>query len=129
MLNLNSDFEPPVSHEAATSFPQTAYADVSCTPCAACRKPLYTWTYVPQEMIQKLQWPMLHSPANGVGMEACSRLTETDAHLGEANVLGVLTEALAAYIQPVLPDEPPLVGADTAAQKCKSSGRIFQPAT
>lgn len=37
------------------------------------------------------------------------------AHLDEANILGILTEALAADIQPVLADQAPLVGAYTAA--------------
>ena len=40
---------------------------------------------------------------------------EGDVYLGEANVLGVLTEALAADIESVLADQSPLVGANTAA--------------
>lgn len=64
----------------------------------------------------------------GPGMEARSQVNETDAYLSEANVLGVLTKALAAYIQSVLADEAPLIGAHTAAEMCKSLGRISQTA-
>lgn len=37
-------------------------------------------------------------------------------HLGEANILGILSEALSANVQAILPDEPPLIRANTAAQ-------------
>ena len=61
-------------------------------------------------------------------------MIETDAHLSEAYVLGVLTEALAAYIQPVLADEAPLIGAHTAAkdmQKLRTSqiAEMMRPLT
>lgn len=36
------------------------------------------------------------------------------AHLGESNVLGVYTEALAAHVEPVLTDQAVLVRAHTA---------------
>lgn len=47
-------------------------------------------------------------------------------YLDEADVLGVLAEALAADIQAVLADQAPLVGAYTAAKRAQSqSGSIL----
>ncbi len=43
------------------------------------------------------------------------KLGRAKGHLDEANVLGVLPEALAADVEAVLADEAPLVGAHTAA--------------
>jgi hypothetical protein len=40
-----------------------------------------------------------------------------DAYLDEANVGGLLTEALTADVQAVLADETSLVGADAAVEK------------
>ncbi len=44
-------------------------------------------------------------------------------HLGEANILGILAEALSAYIQAVLPDETPLIAADAAVKHRKIQNR------
>lgn len=44
-----------------------------------------------------------------------------NSYLGEANVGGLLTEALTADVESVLADETGLVGADTAAKKNMSA--------
>ena len=49
--------------------------------------------------------------AAGWGVESCA-----STHLDEADVLGVLAEALTADVQVVLPDDTPLVRAHAAAQ-------------
>lgn len=49
-----------------------------------------------------------------------------DAYLDEANVGGLLTEALTADVQAVLADETSLVGADAAVEKWIVS-QMFSP--
>lgn len=44
-------------------------------------------------------------------------------HLDEADILGVLTEALAADVEAVLADQTPVVGAHTAAGKHRATLR------
>jgi len=44
------------------------------------------------------------------------------AELLEANILGVLTEALTADVHAILADQTTLVRADTAAEKTKKGG-------
>lgn len=43
------------------------------------------------------------------------------AYLGEADVSALLTEALTAQVEPVLPDQTGSVGADTATDHQKSA--------
>lgn len=47
-----------------------------------------------------------------------------DTHLLETHVLSVLTEALTADVQAVLPDDAPLVSTNTAARQHRSSDII-----
>ena len=41
----------------------------------------------------------------------------TRSHLGESNVFGILTEALSADVQSVLPDQSPVTRTNTAAER------------
>lgn len=52
---------------------------------------------------------------NEILLKYCTSMSV--AYLDEANVLGILPEALAADIQAVLANQAPLVGAHTAASK------------
>lgn len=55
-------------------------------------------------------------------------MVEDDEHLGEANILGILTEALTAHVESVLADKAPLIGAHTAAEaKAANSDRRDGP--
>ena len=56
-------------------------------------------------------WNLLSSLGHMLGCSAA----DGDKYLGEANVLGVLTEALTADVESVLADKAPLVGAHSAA--------------
>lgn len=47
------------------------------------------------------------------------------SYLGEANVGGLLTEALTADVEAVLADETGLVGADAAVKKTRVSLPVF----
>ena len=66
-------------------------------------------------------------------MPACDRQAgkrgkRAGAYLDEADVLGVFPEALPADIEAVLPDQTPLVAADSAAEtnKTVSNGLLTQ---